>query len=73
MADNLNLNKEKVEVAASISKSDLCSDLVGEYPDLQGLMGKHFAISQGFEDEVSTAVSDHYLPLGINSKVPKNL
>ena len=34
-------------------------------------MGKHFAISQGFEDEVSTAVSDHYLPLGINSKVPK--
>ena len=71
LADNLNLNKEKVEVAASISKSDLCSDLVGEYPDLQGLMGKHFAISQGFEDEVSTAVSDHYLPLGINSKVPK--
>ena len=67
LADELNLNKEKVEIAASISKSDLCSDLVHEYPDLQGLMGKYFAKSQGFEDDVSNAVSDHYLPTGTNS------
>ena len=66
-ADEFNLNKEKAEIAASISKSDLCSDLVNEYPDLQGLMGKYFAISQGFEEDVSNAVSDHYLPLGNNS------
>ncbi len=67
LADELSLNKEKVEIAASISKSDLCSDLVKEYPDLQGLMGKYFAISQGFEEDVSNAVSDHYQPLGNNS------
>ena len=42
LADELNLNKEKVEIAASISKSDLCSDLVHEYPDLQGYDGKIF-------------------------------
>ena len=71
LADELNLNKEKAEIAASISKSDLCSDLVNEYPDLQGLLGKYFALSQGFEEDVSNAVSDHYLPLGNNSMTSK--
>ncbi len=71
LADDLNLNKEKVEMAASISKSDLCSDLVSEYPDLQGLMGKYFALSQGFEEDVSNALSDHYLPIGTSSLTPK--
>ena len=71
LADDLNLNREKVEVAASISKSDLCSDLVNEYPDLQGLMGKYFALSQGFEEDISNALSDHYLPIGNNSSTPK--
>ncbi len=71
LADEFNLNKEKAEIAASISKSDLCSELVNEYPDLQGLMGKYFALSQGFEDDVSNAVSDHYLPLGNNSMTSK--
>ena len=71
LADELNLNKEKAEIAASISKSDLCSDLVNEYPDLQGLMGKYFASSQGFEEDVSNAISDHYLPVGTNSFTAK--
>ena len=71
LADEINLNKEKAEIAASICKSDLCSDLVNEYPDLQGLMGKYFALSQGFEEDVSNAVSDHYLPLGNNSITSK--
>ncbi|MDC3152321.1 glycine--tRNA ligase subunit beta [Pelagibacteraceae bacterium] len=71
LADEFNLNKEKAEIAASISKSDLCSDSVNEYPDLQGLMGKYFALSQGFEEDVSNAVSDHYLPLGNNSLTSK--
>ena len=35
--------------------------MVNEYPDLQGLMGKYFALSQGFEGDVSNAVSDHYI------------
>ena len=71
ISDELNTNKEKIQIAASISKSDLCSDLVGEYPELQGVMGKHFALAQGFEEDVSSAISDHYLPTGISSPVPK--
>ena len=71
LSDDLNINKEKVQIAASISKSDLCSDLVGEYPELQGIMGKYFALAQGFEQDVANSVSDHYLPTGLTSVLPK--
>ena len=71
LSDEININKEKVEIAASISKSDLCSDLVNEYPELQGKMGKYFALAQGFDEEVANAVSDHYLPTGNASIVAK--
>ncbi len=71
VSDQMNLNKKKVEIAASICKADLVSDLVGEYPELQGVMGKYYAIEQGFEEDVSLAISEHYLPIGINSEVPK--
>ncbi len=71
LSDDLNINKEKVQVAASICKSDLCSDLVREYPELQGVMGKYFALAQGFEEDVANSVSDHYLPIGLRSTLPK--
>ncbi len=71
LSDDLNINKEKVQVAASISKSDLCSELVGEYPELQGVMGKYFALAQGFEEDIANSISDHYLPLGLTSTLPK--
>jgi glycyl-tRNA synthetase beta chain len=71
ISDELLINKEKIQIAASISKSDLCSDLVGEYPELQGVMGKYFALAQGFDEEVAYAVSEHYLPIGISSPIPK--
>ena len=71
ISDQLNINKEKVEIAASVSKSDLVSGLVGEFPELQGTMGKYFALSQGFEEDVSFAIKEHYLPISISSEVPK--
>ena len=71
LSDELNINKEKAQVAASISKSDLCSDLVNEYPELQGVMGKYFALAQGFEEEVANSISEHYLPTGLTSRIPK--
>ena len=70
ISDQLNLNKEKIELAASISKSDLVSGLVGEFPELQGVLGKYFALNQGFEEDVSSA-GDHYLPVSISSSVAK--
>ncbi len=71
LSDDLNLNKDKIQIAASISKADLCSDLVGEYPELQGVMGKYFALSQGFEEDVANSISEHYLPIGLTSPLPK--
>ena len=71
ISDQLNISKEKVEIASSICKADLTSDLVKEFPELQGVMGKHFALQQGFDDSISIAISDHYLPIGISSEVPK--
>jgi len=71
VSDQLNLSKEKIEIASSICKADLVSDLVGEFPELQGVMGRYFAIEQGFDEDVSIAISDHYLPTGINSDIPK--
>ena len=73
ISDQLNLSKEKVEIVSSICKADLVSDLVGEFPELQGIMGKYFAIEQGFEEDISMAISDHYLPIGVNSDVPKKI
>ena len=71
IADQLNLSKEKIEIASSICKADLVSDLVGEFPELQGVMGRYFAKEQGFDEDISRAISDHYLPIGIHSEVPK--
>ena len=71
ISDEFLISKEKIEIASSICKVDLMSDLVGEFPELQGVMGGYFAEAQGFEKEVSLAVSEHYLPLGMYSKIPK--
>tara|TARA_Y100000590_G_scaffold211822_1_gene240063 strand:+ start:1459 stop:3525 length:2067 start_codon:yes stop_codon:yes gene_type:complete len=71
VSTQLNLNKEKIEIASSICKVDLVSDLVNEYPELQGVMGRYFAIEQGFDDDISRAISDHYLPTGLDSDVAK--
>ena len=71
LSDELLISKEKVELSASICKVDLISELVGEFPELQGIMGGHFADAQGFEKDVSLAISEQYLPAGFNSKAPK--
>ncbi len=71
ISDELLISKEKVEVASSICKVDLMSDLVGEFPELQGVMGGHFAKVQGFDSEICLAISEHYLPIGPETKTPK--
>jgi glycyl-tRNA synthetase beta chain len=71
LSDELLISKDKVELSASICKVDLVSELVGEFPELQGVMGGYFAEVQGFEKDVSKAISEQYLPAGLNSKVPK--
>ena len=71
ISDELLISKEKIEIASSICKVDLLSDLVSEFPELQGILGGYFARAQGFDKEISLAISEHYLPVGLESKVPK--
>ena len=71
ISDELLISKEKVELSASICKTDLTSDVVGEFPELQGIMGGHFAAHQGVDKDICLAVTEQYLPIGLDSKVPK--
>jgi glycyl-tRNA synthetase beta chain len=71
ISDELLISKDKIEISCSICKVDLISDLVGEFPELQGVMGGYFAESQGFDKDISLAVREHYLPNSLESKIPK--
>ncbi len=71
LSDELLISKEKAELSASISKVDLLSELVGEFPELQGIMGGYFSEAQGFDKDVALSISEQYLPSGSRSKVPK--
>ena len=71
ISDELLISKEKAELSASICKVDLISDLVGEFPELQGIMGGHFSESQGFDKDISLAISEHYLPSRLDNRTPK--
>ena len=71
ISDELLISKDKVELASSICKVDLMSDLVGEFPELQGVLGGYFAEAQGFDKDISLAVREHYLPIGLDSNTPK--
>ena len=71
VSDELFISREKVELSASISKTDLTSNLVKEFPELQGIMGGYFSAHQGFDKDISLAISEQYLPVGLETKVPK--
>src|SRR5205823_514162 len=56
--------------AARLAKADLLTDVVGEFPELQGLMGKYYALAQNEDASVAAACEEHYKPLGPNDRVP---
>ncbi len=58
------------ERAARLAKADLVTEMVGEFPELQGLMGRYYAAHQGEEPAVAAAVEEHYKPLGPSDRVP---
>jgi glycyl-tRNA synthetase beta chain len=57
--------------AAHLAKADLVSGMVGEFPELQGVMGRYYARNEGLVDAVADAIADHYKPLGPNDLCPK--
>ncbi|WEK03030.1 MAG: glycine--tRNA ligase subunit beta [Candidatus Devosia phytovorans] len=61
---------ERAKRAAMLAKADLTTQMVGEFPELQGLMGRYYAVAQGEPADIATAVEMHYKPLGPTDKVP---
>jgi glycyl-tRNA synthetase beta chain len=59
--------------AAELAKCDLVTEMVGEFPELQGIVGGLYASAQGEPDEIAWAVYDHYKPLGLDDPIPRNL
>ncbi|MCJ2186400.1 glycine--tRNA ligase subunit beta [Novosphingobium beihaiensis] len=57
-------------MAAELCKADLVTEMVGEFPELQGLMGGYYASAEGLPSEVAEAIRDHYKPVGQNDEVP---
>ena len=72
LSDEMLISKEKIEIASTISKVDLLSELINEFPELQGILGGYFAESQGFDKDVSLSLMEQYLPTGVDSRIPKN-
>ena len=63
---------EKAKRAARLAKADLLTEVVGEFPELQGLMGKYYALAQGEDASVAAASEEHYKPQGPNDRVPSD-
>ncbi len=63
-------NEEAAARAARLCKADLTSEMVGEFPELQGLMGKYYALAQGEAANVAAAIEDHYKPQGPSDRIP---
>lgn len=70
VAELIGADVEKTELAAKLSKSDLVTGMVDECPELQGLMGKYFALAEGQDQIVADAIADHYSPKGPSDNCP---
>lgn len=61
-----------VAIAAGFSKVDLLTDMVGEFPELQGIMGRYYAQHEGWDDAIAYAIEDHYKPRFAGDELPRN-
>ena len=64
------IDEEKISKAVNFSKTDLCSQMVYEFPELQGVMGKYYAEAANFDNEIALAILEHYQPQGPSDKLP---
>jgi glycyl-tRNA synthetase beta chain len=70
IAPHVGADPDLAEQAAKVAKADLQSEMVGEFPELQGLMGRYYAAHAGLDPAVAAACQDHYSPLGPSDAVP---
>ncbi len=72
MAERMGVEVSSAQEAAKLCKADLVSGMVGEFPELQGLMGSYYAKAEGLEADVANAIAMHYKPQGPSDEVPTN-
>jgi glycyl-tRNA synthetase beta chain len=72
IAGKIGADPVKARRAARLCKADLTTGVVGEFPELQGVMGRYYALHDGEDADVADAIRDHYKPLGPNDAVPTN-
>ena len=70
LTPSINANPDLTKRAALLAKADLVTEMVGEFPELQGLMGRYYAKAQGEELSVAVAIEEHYKPQGPGDRVP---
>ena len=70
LSAKLGCDVQEAELAAQLCKADLVTEMVGEFPELQGLMGGYYARAEGQSDTVADAIRDHYKPVGQGDDVP---
>ncbi len=70
LAPQVGADADLASRAAHLAKADLATEMVGEFPELQGLMGRYYASTQGEEANVSEAIEEHYKPQGPNDRIP---
>jgi glycyl-tRNA synthetase beta chain len=69
---SMQVDEKSLERAVMLSRADLVSEMVFEYPELQGVMGKIYALKSGVDTGVAESVEQHYLPLSASGKLPSN-
>ncbi|PNW46545.1 UNVERIFIED_CONTAM: glycine--tRNA ligase subunit beta [Euhalothece sp. KZN 001] len=65
--------KQQIQRAAQLCKADLVTQMVGEFPELQGIMGEKYALASGEDNAVASAIAQHYLPKGVNDALPDQI
>ena len=70
LAPKVGADPELAARAAQLAKADLATEMVGEFPELQGLMGRYYATAQGEDPSVAEAIEEHYKPQGPNDRIP---
>ncbi len=64
-------DRDRTQVAARLAKADLTTGMVGEFPELQGIMGRYYALHDGEHEEVANAIAEHYAPQGPSDTCPR--
>jgi len=72
IAKHLNADVAGVQRAAELAKTDLVTDMVGEFPELQGTMGRYYALNDGLGADVADAIEDHYKPRFAGDELPRS-